>query len=415
MKRGILFLFFGLLTTMVWGQTPVRMTKNQSDCIGAYEIRDTVFGPVLSPIGFGNKLEIQGYELGNEHFIEQEHNTVWYKIKPPYNATMSLDIIPLNPEDDFDFLLFQNPGPNFCNKVKVGEAIPIRTNISRAAGNVGGRTGLSASSDMDYVPAGPGSPYSRAVEVKKGETYIMVVDNPFKANEGHTIEIHYKRKGSAKDRYRRQDPEEVEAPKAEMRTVRVLVFDAKTKEPVPVNVSILGLGEERKRQGVADFSFEGEVYRSYNVFCEQEGYLFTNKKLTVFRDDTAAVHIGITKIEPGVSIALTDIRFRGDEAEILSSSQKSLDQLLAFMVANPNVKVEIQGHVNAPGVSNKGKYKKLSRDRAQAVYAWLFGQGVERARMAYEGYGNSQPVYNSPSSEVQAQANRRVEVVILEL
>src|SRR6056297_1835351 len=172
---------------------PVQLGKTASDCLGALMLNDTVVGPVFSPQGFGNKLEIAGYELGDPYFIEREHNTVWYRFIVPYDAVFTFDLIPNIKEDDFDFLLFQYDGPNFCRDIAAGTKIPVRTNISRKNVKTEGRTGLELGAVNDYVPSGPGSPFSRPIDVKKGEMYYLLVDNPFKENEGHTIYLHYNR------------------------------------------------------------------------------------------------------------------------------------------------------------------------------------------------------------------------------
>src|SRR5690554_2283751 len=170
MLRFSLTTFFLAGCIAVFGQSrPVQLTENASDCIGAVQINDTVIGPVYSPKGHGKKLEIYGYELGDPYFIEREHNTVWYKFRVPYDAVFTFDLIPNHPEDDFDFLLFQYDGPNFCQDIADGLKIPVRTNISRKNIEVQGKTGLSKSAIDDYVPSGPGSSYSRALTVRRGE------------------------------------------------------------------------------------------------------------------------------------------------------------------------------------------------------------------------------------------------------
>lgn len=404
------FILLVLLGTTASAQPgkPVRLTKNQGDCIGAYLIRDTIFGPVLSPEGPGNKIEIQGYELGNEYFFEQEHNTVWYKLKAHYTGEMAFDIIPLNAGDDFDFLLFEDPSPAFCDKVKLGEKTPVRTNISRASDQVGGRTGLSFDSDVDYVPAGPGNPYSRAVKVKKGDEFILVIDNPFKKNEGHSIHIHYKRK--KKDVYVRPDQPDAELEPAD---VDIKVIDTKSGIPIKADITILGSGDPQSITGVSAYTMKGEVYRSYTIRAEKAGYMFATKRITVFKKDNKTVEIKLQKIEPGVKVTLSNIKFAADKADILPTSKKDLDALLSFMQKNPAVRIEIEGHVNAPNAKNKGKYKKLSKQRAAAIYHNLILSGIAKDRMTYVGYGNARMIYPDPRADHQAEANRRVEIRIL--
>src|SRR5690554_111980 len=193
LKYSLTAFLFSICIVAFPQTAPVQLTENASDCIGAVQINDTVIGPVYSPKGYGKKLEIQGYELGDPYFIEREHNTVWYKFRVPYDAIFTFDLIPNHQEDDFDFLVFQYDGPNFCQDIADGVKIPVRTNISRKNIEVQGKTGLSESALDDYIPSGPGSSYSRALKVSRGEMYYILVDNPFKENQGHTIHLRFKR------------------------------------------------------------------------------------------------------------------------------------------------------------------------------------------------------------------------------
>ncbi|MFT5903682.1 MAG: hypothetical protein ACI9O2_000536, partial [Flammeovirgaceae bacterium] len=155
-----IFLTLILVQVEGFGQDkPVQLGVTGSDCIGALTIPDTLIGPVYSPKGFGNNLELVGYELGDPYFIQREHNSVWYKFTIPYDCVFTFDLIPIQKDDDFDFLLFLYDGPNFCRDITAGRKIPIRTNISRKNIEVQGQTGMSESSVDEYVPSGPGSSY----------------------------------------------------------------------------------------------------------------------------------------------------------------------------------------------------------------------------------------------------------------
>ncbi len=411
LNKNFLLLLIPLFhTPLLFAQThmPVRVTKNQGDCIGAYLIRDTVFGPVLSPEGPGHKIEIKGYPPGDLYFFEQEHNTVWYKIKAPYSTTMWFDIIPLKTDDDFDFLLFKNPGPAFCSRLPKGEVLPVRTNISRVSDLRGGRTGLSPDATANFIPSGPGNPYSKAVEVKKGDEFLLVVDNPYRANEGHTIHLHFKKKKNTGYIRRKQEEASLKYHK-----VHIKIVDQKTGEPVSANLTLSnGEKEAKKINGVSEYVFEGEVYRSYNIRAEKKGYMFTTLQMTVFKKKDAEQIIKIQKIEAGIKVALKNIRFEGDKTAILASSKKNLNALLRFMKQNPSVKIDIQGHVNAPGQKNKKKHKLLSEARAEAVFNHLILSGIEKERLIFRGFGNSQMIYPNPISDHQSEVNRRVEVMI---
>jgi hypothetical protein len=75
MNRLLFFFCWMFLPFLMWAQQPVQLGLINADCIGAVLIKDSI-GPVFSPRGYGNKLEISGFKLGDPMFIEQEHNSV---------------------------------------------------------------------------------------------------------------------------------------------------------------------------------------------------------------------------------------------------------------------------------------------------------------------------------------------------
>jgi outer membrane protein OmpA-like peptidoglycan-associated protein len=393
---------------------PVQLGKTASDCLGALMINDTVVGPVYSPKGFGNKLEISGYELGDPYFIEQEHNTVWYKFRVPYDAIFTFDLIPVISEDDFDFLLFQYDGPNFCRDVQDGTKIPIRTNISRKNQQVSGKTGLNNNSVDDYVPSGPGSSYSRALSVKKGELYYLLVDNPFRENEGHTIYLHFKKQNSSPQETTVEQEEEYEIP---LRKLEIAITDASTGNIIASDVKIDGLPDSVRSRFPSVSQVEVDVlsYRTYSISAIKKGYLLSSTEFIPKNDSIYRLDLKLKPMKVGDRINLENVKFDSDKTVILEKSIPALEQLYEFMQANPQMSIELQGHVNGEGKKNKRKFIKLSKARAEAIKTELVQRGVDSSRLNVVGYGNSKMIYPTPINNRQAEANRRVEAEVTSL
>lgn len=123
------------------------------------------------------------------------------------------------------------------------------------------------------------------------------------------------------------------------------------------------------------------------------------------------VQTGITVTDSKVEID-QKIAFQSWKADILDESTSILDEIARVLQDNPNiVRIEIQGHTaEAP---NRRRLMKLSKQRAQAVRAYLIHQGVDAQRLSAKGYGATRPVADNESPEGREQ-NRRVEFVILE-
>ncbi len=113
------------------------------------------------------------------------------------------------------------------------------------------------------------------------------------------------------------------------------------------------------------------------------------------------------------------ILFESNASLILPESYVIVKSLLEFMVKNPTVKMQIEGHVccTDPKYTNDGvdvkKGGALSWNRAKAVYDVLVEHGVSKDRLKYIGLAGTAPlVYPERTAEDEAK-NRRVEVRVL--
>ena len=109
---------------------------------------------------------------------------------------------------------------------------------------------------------------------------------------------------------------------------------------------------------------------------------------------------------------LEQVHFETGKAVIKEDSFQLLKDVAKVLVENPHIRrVEIQGHTD--NVGNPKKNLQLSQDRADAVRAFLIGQGVAADRLLSVGYGDTKPVADNKTEKGRA-ANRRVEFVIVE-
>jgi len=112
-------------------------------------------------------------------------------------------------------------------------------------------------------------------------------------------------------------------------------------------------------------------------------------------------------IEEGESIVLQQIRFESNSAELLPGSFMELGIVVEELKKKTHLKVEIEGHTDNTGDDEDNLV--LSKKRADAVRAYLIGQGIDSVRLSAKGYGASQPV-SSNDSEDGRRINRRVEL-----
>lgn len=115
--------------------------------------------------------------------------------------------------------------------------------------------------------------------------------------------------------------------------------------------------------------------------------------------------------QKGTLIRLNDINFYINTFAIMPTSKGAIQELIYVMNRNPNLKIEIQGHICCV---NKD-IKKLSLERARQVKRVLVSEGIDGRRIQVKGFGVSKPKFPIPEkSEEEAARNRRVEIMILE-
>lgn len=119
----------------------------------------------------------------------------------------------------------------------------------------------------------------------------------------------------------------------------------------------------------------------------------------------------LNPIRHGAITKLEDLYFKGGLAVILEESLPRLRRLKDFLLLNPTISIEVQGHVNDEG-GNSLNSLRLSKNRAKKVVEFLIDSGIEPRRLSAVGLGNSAPVFPNPQTEEEKEANRRVEIKI---
>ena len=103
------------------------------------------------------------------------------------------------------------------------------------------------------------------------------------------------------------------------------------------------------------------------------------------------------------------ILFDFDKYEIKPESYFLIDELVDAMLSRPKLKLEIQGHTDSQGSIEHNK--KLSENRAKAVYDAIVRKGIDETRLRYVGFGYSRPVATNDTEAGRAQ-NRRTQFVV---
>lgn len=135
--------------------------------------------------------------------------------------------------------------------------------------------------------------------------------------------------------------------------------------------------------------------------------------------ESAIENKNIEELNTGESMSLDGLGFEPGRHYVLKSSEPVLQKLLQTLKQNKSIKIEIQGHVcctqnGADGMDLDTREMKLSENRAKAIYDYLVNKGISKNRLSYKGFGRTKPKFELELTPEEEQANRRVEIMILE-
>lgn len=114
----------------------------------------------------------------------------------------------------------------------------------------------------------------------------------------------------------------------------------------------------------------------------------------------------------GDLVNLRNLNFYNNSAKLVPKSEPILYELLCAMNDNPNLKIEIQGHICC---KLPNQFEAVSTARAKAIYNYLIRNKINRDRMTFKGYGATRPIHPIPEQNaLEEEENRRVEILILD-
>ncbi len=107
-------------------------------------------------------------------------------------------------------------------------------------------------------------------------------------------------------------------------------------------------------------------------------------------------------------IVSNGIRFDIGKASLKPESMGIINEIFNLMKEHSDINFSVEGHTDSDGDVDFNQ--KLSEERAKTVMNQLISMGIDKGRLSYKGYGESQPIDNNQTPEGKAN-NRRVEFV----
>jgi gliding motility-associated-like protein len=179
---GRLFFFFLLLSLHHFHLS----AQTNQDCLGAVEVCQTMFIDDNPPLGTGT---IDNEVDGAAACVDSEINSIWFTFTADQDGDIGFLIIPNNPDDDYDWVLFNLTNAS-CGDIFSDPSLTVSCN---AAGGPGchGPTGTTVTGIGNDTPGGcmNDGPLNELVPALAGETYVLMVSNWTGTPDGYVLDF----------------------------------------------------------------------------------------------------------------------------------------------------------------------------------------------------------------------------------
>lgn len=117
---------------------------------------------------------------------------------------------------------------------------------------------------------------------------------------------------------------------------------------------------------------------------------------------------GLQPLPARMTLAM-QIGFDTDDATVKREYHAQLAKVAQFLAQNPTLTATMEGHADN---ASPGRAQEISRQRGQSVASYLVDEfGVNRSRLAVQGYGETRRFTYNTSAEGR-QENRRVNIIL---
>ena len=393
------FTFFSFFLIIGYCQTTIPLVQ---DCFNAPIIRAEGRHTFKeSPQGIGEKLEFSRNPSNSLQYFKKEHNSAWFQFDAVTDGLLIFKIIPKDTAADFDFLLFKYTDENFCSDIVKKRIKPFRTNISRYKPEEKSITGLSVGASEERVHSGPGSHYSKSIDVEQGDRYYLVLDNVYGNKAGFTLGFAYYNTVEVAGVVQNDENNLIND------EVKVL-WESKTGEILAQTIADKNTGEFKLDAPVLKSSNS----RDYTLSAESNNHFFFEKMIKITSETFPdPINVILPMLKKGKKIVLHNINFHGGSSMALHTSKTSFKRIHKLMRANKSLTIRIDGHTNGceGGVDSS---QKLSQARAKAVKKYLINRGIDSERISTKGFNCSQLLYPITGTEEEQSLNRRVEILV---
>jgi len=380
-------------------------------------------------------------------YTHRDQFSYWYKIIVKEDCTLGFKVDPIDTRDDYAVFVYQYNKNDFCDKVYQEKIQSVKAPFF-----------LNKKDKEDVFDLS--EKYFRA---KKDNIYYISILSTSINNCGHFLKLY---KGTdtlrvkaihipcARDlsiASKKVDLNITPAPDLKIRKDTISKVSAKEEDLYTLVRCSVGADKKGKLTGSKlrivdeltgheltiypvdkeEFEFKIEKDKHYKVECSALGYKHFDHSIKIsdaIKGTGGKLDIQLTPLKVGDNFIMKNIYFHPNTYALRKESEEDLARLLNYLLANPTIKIEIEGHTNGNKRIHKnkaymnlgdewnfsGSARKLSAMRAENIKTYLTRNGVNENRLVAEGYGGDRMIVPNPVTLEEGQQNIRVEIVILQ-
>jgi outer membrane protein OmpA-like peptidoglycan-associated protein len=392
MKYFLVYIVFFLFSFCF---SQVDHVKRVSDCYGA----SSILNPGVFDLAFpGDGGYMDDFAAYPSLQAVPELNSIWVEFTAPFDGVFQF--VAVSKEEPLQAFLFKSAETDVCSKIHAGGLAIARFIRNTDKDSIGLRK-----------ESGPGFLYP--IELAKEESVYMAFVIASNKKCKMQLKVSYEPlsvENVTKELIKKFDNRH----NFDFPELLISVRDASSGLPVKCQLVFADVKAKTAMYRGSDFSFDVEKSGRIRLSIDAEGYFFYDREDVISDNSDQEIVVWLEPIQTGKQIEIKGIEFNMGTSEFSPGAEVPLRRLRDFLILNSEIRIEIQGHVHAVG-DNSLAGKRLSQARAKRVMNYLVDSGIDKKRLTAVGYGNEFMKYPKPQFAYEEQANRRVEIKILEI
>ncbi|PWH85624.1 OmpA family protein [Brumimicrobium oceani] len=384
-------IFFFLLPSLLLSQEKIKqdsesgMNSNIGDCIGAITIEPNVSSNVQLT-GAGG--EVDDFKFFPNVLEGAEINSLWFNCETKLPGFLSITLE--KADFSFNYVAFLIDQGEKCGAILNGSIPPIQNGI------------VTKKNMLTFL--------LDSVEIQSNQRLILCINSQSTALSDFTLISSFGNQITDKDIEEMKKTYDFRTDISD-KAFEIKLRDAQSKLPLVAKVIVSGTKKNNALYMASDFVVPNVDNLRMNLKIDATGYFFEDREVHLRSLKGDELVIFMEPIQTNQSIELEGLEFVSQSDVLLPSAYVKLKRLKDFMANNSGVEIEVQGHVHRFG-KNTWRARRLSKRRANKVKEYLVDTGIKKSRISAVGLGNTQMKHPDAKSDVEIQANRRVEIRI---